>query len=518
MTPGPPAPLELHVDNSHPDAADTNAGTPALPLRTVARAAVLAGEGHARGEDVRVVVGPGVYRETVRLTGSGVGGDGSITFEAREGGTAIISGSDVWGNWRKGRRGEVYSHPWPYTWGLAPYPPGWQGNVELAPIVRRREMIFMNGVPLTQVLSQAEMEPGTFYVAEEVATVYLSPPPGVAVEGGTVEVAVRAGIFRGARVHNLRVRGLTFSHDGSPLDGTAAAFDDCTELRVEECQFRHNNWTGFGVHTSQGVVVRGNVANENGAIGMEAYQSKNLWYEANETSYNNWRGVRGDFITWATGGLKHLLVHGGVYRAHRSVGNHACGCWFDTDCREIVVDDLYTGHNEGEGLFIEALQGPVTVTRGTICHNGGPGIYTEGATQVTVQGAIIYGNGDAQIKALRGPRAVTDWETQAKQNEPSSHWTLAHNVIVSTNDTQNLIDAANSEAFVGTLTANDNLWYSPGKSRGFVIEHRGVSFERWRAVTGQDGRSLLADPRFVNPDHDDFTPRFDSPLRNTSPP
>jgi len=518
-TPGPPVPRVLYVDNRHPRAADTNAGTAALPLRTVAKAAALAGESNARNVDVRVVVFPGTYRESVRFVAVGAGTDALITFEAKERGMAILSGSDVWGDWHKESTGNMYSHPWPYKWGLAPYPPGWKGNVDLKPIVRRREMIFVNGTPLTQVLSRPEVKAGTFYVSEESATVFLAPPSGVTVENATVEVATRAGIFTVKGAHNLSVHGLTFTHDGSALDGTAAAFSDCTNLLVEDCQFSTNNWTGFGVHASRGVVARNNIANGNGAIGMEAYQSKDLRYEANETSYNNWRGALGGFFSWATAGIKHLLVHGGVYRQHRSVGNHACGCWFDTDCRDIEVDELFSGHNYGEGLFIEALQGPVTVTNSTICHNQqGPGVYTEGATNVTLRGTIIYDNGDAQIKALKGSRAIADWETHKEQNAPASHWTLENNVIVGTNAKQNLIDIANSAAFVGTLNADHNLWFSSKKSYAFIIEQRGVQFDKWQAVTKQDGHSLLADPRFVAPEKDDFTPRNDSPLKDTNQP
>ncbi len=514
-SPTPVTPPVLYVDNGNPRAADTNAGTEALPLRTIAKAVALAAERNARNMDVRVVVSPGTYRESVRFVATSAATDATIVFEAREGGTAIISGSDIWGDWHKESAANTYSHPWPYKWGLAPYPPGWQGNVVLKPIVRRREMIFLNGTPLTQVLSRPELKGGTFYVAEESGTVFLSPPMGVMIEGAIVEVATRAGIFSVKGARNLSVRGLTFTHDGSALDGTAAAFSDCTNLLVEDCQFPTNNWTGFGVHTSRGVVARNNTANGNGAIGMEAYQSKDLRYEANETSYNNWRGALGGFFSWATGGLKHLLVHGGVYRQHRSVGNHACGCWFDTDCMNIEVDDLFSSRNYGEGLFIEALQGPVTVTNSTICHNQqGPGVYTEGATNVTLQGNIIYDNGDAQIKALKGARAITDWETHKAQNSPAAHWTLQNNVIVGTNTKQNLIDVANSAAFLGTLDSDENLWFSPKKDYSFIIEQKGVRFDKWQSVSKQDGKSLLADPRFVAPEKDDFTPRDDSPLKN----
>ena len=56
---------EFYVSQQHPQAADTSAGTRETPLKTISAAAKMAQAGDT------VVVGAGIYRESVTLTNSG---------------------------------------------------------------------------------------------------------------------------------------------------------------------------------------------------------------------------------------------------------------------------------------------------------------------------------------------------------------------------------------------------------------------------------------------------------------
>ena len=67
---------ELHVDQQHPAAADTNPGTEEAPLATIQRAAELVEPGE------RVLIKSGTYREWIRPRRGGSGADGMISFEA----------------------------------------------------------------------------------------------------------------------------------------------------------------------------------------------------------------------------------------------------------------------------------------------------------------------------------------------------------------------------------------------------------------------------------------------------
>lgn len=512
----------LVVDIAHPDADDTNPGTADRPLKTIAKAADIAVQNNLRKMSTRVLIAPGIYRESISVESKTSLTDAPMQFEAKQQGTATIAGSDVWTGWKKQGATNVYTHPWPYKWGVVPYPKGWEGNVVLQPIVRRREMIFINSQSLTQVLSEKELKEGTFFVSEQTATVSLVPPPHAAVETGTVEVAVRPGLFFVERAQNLTVQGLTFMHGNSPVGVTTVIFNNCSDLLVEDCQFVWNNWSAMtfmsaAPYSSHSVIARRNVANYNGAIGLAASRVKDLLYEDNETSYNNWRGALGQFYSWEAGGMKHLFVHGGIYRRHRAVSNQAPGMWFDTDCANIEIDDALCSRNQ-MGMFLEASEGPTTVTNSTIAHSTSDNIFSEGGDNVTLQGNIIYGAA-AQIHVLTGVRPVSNWETKENLKLVTERWTLRKNIIVGTDAAPHLVQIGNSaganrDFFLSTLTSDENVWFSPKSGDAFNVNGKAEDFNAWQFGWKQDTHSRFVDPQFADPANDNFALRDSSPLRN----
>ncbi|MGI8855659.1 MAG: hypothetical protein ACR2JW_07910, partial [Thermomicrobiales bacterium] len=244
-TPTPTFDQTLVVDLAHPNANDANPGTDDRPLKTIAKAADLAMQNNLRKVSTRVIIAPGAYRESPSIQAKTNLTDTPMQFEARQHGTVMIAGSDVWAGWKKQGATNTYTHAWPYKWGLTSYPKGWEGNVVLQPIVRRREMIFINGQSLTQVLSTQELKAGAFFVSEQASTVSIVPPAGVAVENATVEVAVRPGLFFVEGAQNLTIQGLTFMHGNSPVGETAVIFNNCSNVLVEDCGFFWNNWSGM---------------------------------------------------------------------------------------------------------------------------------------------------------------------------------------------------------------------------------------------------------------------------------
>ena len=147
----------LYVNATHPQASDQNPGSQALPFKTIGRAAAAAVANNANQVGTQVLIAAGTYRESIALPKNGRETDAPIVFEAV--GEVIVSGSDVWTGWQRVAGDNVWAHAWPYRWGLAPIPSGWEPYVTLADIVRRSEMVFVNGTPLDQALSHL----GTFF-------------------------------------------------------------------------------------------------------------------------------------------------------------------------------------------------------------------------------------------------------------------------------------------------------------------------------------------------------------------
>ena len=97
---------DLYVDRENSSARDTHAGNRSeLPLATVSAALRTAFAAQDRGENTRVIVAPGTYRESLpsprpaRAPAERVEPVGQVIIEAEVPGTAVISGSDIWDTW-----------------------------------------------------------------------------------------------------------------------------------------------------------------------------------------------------------------------------------------------------------------------------------------------------------------------------------------------------------------------------------------------------------------------------------
>jgi len=506
------AAVTFHVANQQTGASDGNPGTDRLPLKTVGRAAEIAVANNARGVPTAVVVHAGTYREAIAIRAQT---PTAITFQAAEKGAVILTGSDAWTDWQLLRPG-VYRHAWPYRWGVAPIPREWPAVQEIA---RRREMIFVNGRLLTQVLSQAAVTEGAFYVDEQAGWVYIWPPAGIDMTRATVEVAIRPRLFTASGA-NLTIRGLTFEHAATFLDGDAVEVSGGANVLIEDTEYRWNNWGGLGIQDSTDVIVRRSIANYNGGRGMSNWRNRNLLYEENETSFNNWRGAWGGFFDWAMGGIKNMRAHGGIWRRHKSVANQAYGLWFDSDNQDVVVEDSVLCNNRLPGLFLEASQGPITVVRSTLCNNERAGVYGNGAEQVMLKNNIFYHNGVAQIE-LGGSKVrdgVDNWETKQIRGLRDQYWTLCGNAVVGlTPDAQGPgwgLSVPNWPWFLTTLKSSSNTWWNSKTVTIFrVADSQELDLVGWQRLTGQDANSIFADPRLSGPDPGGLVPDARSPWK-----
>ena len=494
-----PVGVTLHVANRQTGASDTNPGTERLPLRTVGRAAALAAAYNANGVATTVVIHPGIYREAVAFRAETAA---PVTFQAAENGTVILSGSDVWTGWQPWRGG-VYRHAWPYRWGVVAVPANWPAIAEIA---RRREMIFVNGRLLTQVLSPGAVTEATFYVDERAGWVYIWPAAGTDMAKSMVEVAIRPNIFKASHT-NITIRGLTFQHAATFLDDNAVDVSGGGSALIEDTQYLWNNWGGLDIQDSTNAVVRRGVANYNGGRGMSDWENKNILFEDNETSFNNWRGAWGGFVDWAMGGIKNMRVHGGIWRRHKSFANRSYGLWFDWDNRDVVVEDSVLCDNELSGLFLEASEGPIAVVRSTFCNNAHAGVSGNGTERVTLQDNVFYHNGVSQIE-LGGSqvrRGVDDWETKQARDLRDQHWALCGNVVVGrTADAQEpgwALTVPDWPWFLSTLKSSGNTWWNAKRSAIFRFAGwRELDLTAWQRLTRQDADSILADPKLPGSD------------------
>ena len=153
----------LYVDGTV--GSDSNPGTQALPFKTIGKAANVANANNHNSIGTRITINPGAYRESLGLGSNTTTTTLPITFQAAVNGQVRISGADVWTGWQPySAIPGVFTHAWPYTWGLCPRAGG--GSPFEQDVTLRRELIFVNAAMLTQVMSLTQLTRGSFFVDE----------------------------------------------------------------------------------------------------------------------------------------------------------------------------------------------------------------------------------------------------------------------------------------------------------------------------------------------------------------
>jgi hypothetical protein len=523
----------IYVD---PNGNDSNSGTQSQPLKTIQAAAVIAFKNNEKNIGTRVTVNPGTYRESAQYNAGAGNTTAPVTFEAADSGTAILSGSDLYTDWRAS--GNVFTHSWTSLGGTCALPKGWPN---MWPIARRKEMVFVNGMPLTQVISSDEMVEGTFYVDDAGGQISVWPPAGTNMSTA-VEIAVRPGVFTLSGATNFVLRGLTFEHAATcPQGGNALTINNSTDVLVDTDKFLWNNQSGLGFFQTSNVLVQNSVANHNGSSGLGAYQGKNLAFNADETSYNNWREAMGAYYGWAVAGAKLIALHGASLNGWKSYDNQTGGVWFDTDNTDVSIQGLDSSNNLTYGMFLEANEGPISITHSKFCNNQdnevptssfGP-LISGNSEFVTVSNTLFYNNtvsagggGQIEIAGTASGRTFTNWETNQSMTVQSRNWTLSGDTVVGVGSSQKLfysyLTGSVWNLFQTTFSSNNNTWWNASNAKVFNTSAGIFTFAGWKSALEQDANSTFTDPASScpapKPDAPDYwlSTHFDGDVKTVS--
>jgi hypothetical protein len=492
------AQTDIYVDPSH--GADTQAqaaGTQSQPLRTINAGISKALALNKTGVATRVMVSPGTYRELIDLSTTGGQSSAPITLQASMTGQAVVSGSNVVSGWSHSS-GSTYTHSYNYSFGSCPTiqkPPA--GSTAIA---YYRDLIFVNGRLLTQVLSASSLRAGTFYIDRSRKVAHIWPFAGTNMNTARVEVGMRQNTLRISGRSNVTVRGMTFTHAVTCLNSTGVTVTSSHNVLFDQDQAIWNNWGGFGASGTDHVTFQNSVASHNGGVGFTAYRNTNILYQSDEADYNNWRGALGNFIDYAGGGLKSLQSHTATVRRFYAFHNLAQGLWFDTDNKNILMDNVTLVGNKYANMQIELNQGPVRLQNSLIC-SGDNGINMLEAQNFTVTNTKLYNNGNGAkfqaqlfLAGKPGGRTMTDFQTHKTSNLFTQNLVLSGNTFQDQAGSQYVFSTYTSggdwSRFANSLHSNGNHWGDPTKSAAFTLPgNKHTTLSGWRGATRQDGSS-----------------------------
>jgi hypothetical protein len=378
-----------HVSAEHPAACDDNPGTPELPLRSIGAAARLLQPGE------KAVIHDGIYRERVEPANGGTGPDAMIAYEAAPGARPIVRGSEVWpsaegrfrpsdtpltreprlfdGIHRHGRVAEgvaIWMGDLPMarfagynpfsinnTSGLLlAYGHKWRPE-EIYQYLLKRGMVFVDGMPLTQVRQERELTEGDgrFWVDTDGRRLHFRLPGDADPCSVALEITVREQVFapRERELAYIRVSGLAFEHAANSIPALTLQHGalSCTgghHWIIEDCAVRHANGAGIDVGAQGGRysdtpeqgghLIRRNTISHCGITGLCGFgHVRDVLVEENVFEYIGGLKLERMFECAALKfhGCHHVLIRGNVFR-HLT---QAVGIWLDYLC----------GHNRVSG-------------------------------------------------------------------------------------------------------------------------------------------------------------------------
>jgi hypothetical protein len=488
--------------------SDTNPGTQSQPMKTISAAVSVAMANNQHSIGTQININPGTYRESVTLSASSKTTSYPITIQAVTAGSVTVSGGVVYMGWAPySANSSIYTVPWTANWGLCAqltscaYQP---------PIMMRQEMFFVNGTPLTQVLSQSLMQPGTFYVDTVGDVAYIWPDPSVNMSTATVEAATLSNLLTLSGMSDVVIRGIVFQYANTCHAAGAVEINGSTNVLIDSDIFQWNNAQGLSLQNpTANFTVQNSLSLHNGDSGFHEGQTNYGLWQNDVASYNNWRGAQAGYYACNTSGLHAYLAHHDTINNLTTSFNQTYGIHWDTDAYNISNNGGMAVSNLLSGLFVEKVEGPISFNNSYVCNQTSNvalgGMQLRNSENVTLNGDVLSNNSGGQVYMTGQPGGltVTNWETGQQYNLVTSYLTMTGNTFIGNSSNQlafydGYLGGTDWSTFQTTLNSGSNDWWNSATTAAFTVptpvSGTQDTLAAWQAVTGQDFSSTFSAP------------------------
>lgn len=450
-----------YVSQEHPNASDQNPGTQDAPFLTISRAAEVLQPGET------VMIGTGIYRETVTPPRGGSSPEKMIVYQAMPGAKVMIKGSEVLDRdgWQTSRGWQVGGRD---HYGVIPdsildavyqydlhdiefkgYNPFGMVNlmvdqthldytrVKMESHFKKRGLVFVDGQILEQVAKPVELtgkQHGAYWVEHNGLRIHVRFPDGKVPETAKVEITTREQLFAPIKygLGYIKISGIHFAHAGNgfpvPQRGMVSSSRGHHWI-IEDCVIEWANSLGVDLgnemwNTTVGPQVghhifRRNIIRNCGVSGLQG--QRGIYYLVEDNLFENigWHDVEHG---WESGAIKlhlsrHTLIRRNVFRNIV----HAPGIWLDylasENCR--ITQNVFTGITTARGaIYIEVSRKKMRIDH-NVFHGlrsqywisgdygaGGSALYTDGSDSLRFDHNLAFDIENTGFGAYANPGRI----------------------------------------------------------------------------------------------------------------
>ena len=523
-----------YVAQNDPNASDQAAGTEAAPWKTMTH-----GLASIQGGDT-LLIKKGAYREEIVLPrkdwnwanvnrpafkASGKSYSEMTAIQAFPGDDVVIKGSDVVTEW-KPFKDKIYVRE------------NWTTNTQLVACDEKLLDQIHPTMPkmLMDVLDEKikkdgdvkDMTAGSFYYDLPGKKLYVWLADGTDPGKHVMEIGVRSFLFS-LDADYVRVSGLKMRHStiSSVVNWACMGIGGANNI-IEKCEITDSDFCGLSVGGQCNTIIKCKI-NHHGDTGICGGGWGHRFIDC-ETSYNNYR----KFSTgWGAGGVKIIpYAHDILMTGHIATHNEGDGIWFDGGNFNVTVQNSYSHHNKGCGIFYEISERGTF--RNNVCSfNKSLGVYLSNSSDCQVLHNVLYKNGMSGVVSTGVDRAYPAFGEGEKHRLAARNNVVWGNIFYDNCDPElcpkdldgrdkpwdtraELILPETKDNDINTGNVSDyNIFYrSPNRVLPFWKGWHNEQFKdlaEWQAKTGNDKHSIIADPLFTASSQGNFVPTGKSP-------
>ena len=238
-----------------------------------------------------------------------------------------------------------------------------------------REALFIDGAPLSRVLTLGQLHEGAWYQDRITGDVFLVFDPGKRL----VELSYRSFAFYG-NARNVTIRHLTIEQFATIAQHGAIEAISASGWIVVDNDVRFNS--GTGIRTGDLMRVQSNLVLANGQMGI-AGSGANLFVELNEVVGNNTHAFD---PAWEAGATKFVHTDNLIFVRNCVRDNMGSGIWTDIDNSNSSIIGNWSINNSGAGIFHE-ISGNAIIADNVSALNGSRE-NSPWASQIAVSGSV----------------------------------------------------------------------------------------------------------------------------------